>query len=84
MKKPANLNLKEPVKSKRVKAISSNFENRRKKYEELKDLRQKLKQYKRKNIDKVRKERERLKEKKKRKELNDLKSGKFEIVIFIF
>jgi hypothetical protein len=81
MKKPSNLKLNEPVETKRIKGIPANFENRKKKYEELKELRQKLKQKKLNNIQKARKERERLKEKKKRKELNDLKSGSYEIVI---
>ncbi len=81
MKKPANLKLKDPVMNKRTKSFPSNFESRRKNYEELKEFRQKLKERKMNNIDKVKKERERLKEKKKRKEMNDLKSGKFEIVI---
>ena len=82
MKKPSHLKLKESVESKRIKGIPTNFENRKKKYEELKDLRQKLKQKKMANIEKERKERERLKEKKKRKEMNDLKSGSYEIVIY--
>ena len=83
MKKPSHLKLKETVKTKRIKGDNSNFETRKKQYEELKELRQKLKQRRLNNIDKVKKERTRLKEKKKRKELNDLKSGKFEIVSYI-
>lgn len=80
MKKPSNLNLKEPITKKRNKGITSDFEVRKQKYAELKELRQKLKQKKSDKIDDAKKERQRLIEKKKRKEINDLKSGQYQVV----
>ena len=43
MKKPPNLKLKDVVKKKRIHAISSDFKERKKGYDELKALRQELK-----------------------------------------
>jgi hypothetical protein len=83
MKKPSNLNLKDPITKKRNKGIQSDYEVRKQKYAELKELRQKLKQKKTDKIDDAKKERQRLIEKKKRKEINDLKSGQYQVVISI-
>jgi hypothetical protein len=53
MKKPASLKTKEEVKQKRIKTVPQDFANRRKKYEELKELRQKLKTKNKQNVEKV-------------------------------
>lgn len=46
MKKPANLKIKNNVDHKRTKAVSADYDTRKKKYSELKALRQELKQRK--------------------------------------
>lgn len=81
MKKPSNLKLKEDNKVKRNKSIPNNFESRKKNYNELKELREILKQKKSDVADSMRAERKRIEEKRKRKELNDIKSGKYDVVI---
>jgi hypothetical protein len=53
MKKPSNLKMKEVVKTKRSKGFPSDFEDRKKKYAELKELRQKIKLRKTEKEDKV-------------------------------
>ena len=53
MKKPAHLKIKEAVSTKRNKAIPSRFEARKQKYEELKELRQKLKERKTEKVEAV-------------------------------
>ena len=80
MKKPANLRTKDPVTSKRIKSVSEDYETRKKRYDELKELRQQLKDKKAKTAKQLEAERKRLEEKKKRKEINMLKSGKYEII----
>ena len=87
MKKPAHLKLKENNTVKRNKTVSGDFEQRKEKYKELKELRQKLKQIKQEKIEavcrkfiQVKHERKRLAEKKKLKEINDLKSGQYQVV----
>ena len=50
MKKPANLRTKDPVTSKRIKSVSEDYETRKKRYDELKELRQQLKEKKAKNL----------------------------------
>ena len=79
-KKPSNLNLKDKVTTKRTHDNYKDFNTRRKHYEELKKLRQDLKEKKEAFIEKERAERERLAEKKRRKEINMLKSGGYEII----
>lgn len=80
MKKPANLRLKETVTTKRTKSVSEDYLTRKKKYEELKELRQMIKKKKEKTAAQLRSERQRLEDKKKRKEINMLKSGKYDII----
>ncbi len=80
MKKPAHLKLKDVVKNKRIHAISSNFEERKKQYEEIKALRQELKERKKEIVQKFKDERKRIERKKKQKEINMIKSGKYEII----
>ena len=80
MKKPANLKLKNVVTKKRIHTISSDFNERKKKYEELKALRQELKKRKEEVIEKIKAERKRIERKKKQKEINMIKSGKYEII----
>jgi hypothetical protein len=80
MKKPANLSMKEPVTSKRTKAISESYESRKQKYQELKELRQMLKDKKEKYIQHMQNERKRLEGIKRQKEINMIKSGKYEII----
>lgn len=43
MKKPQVLSLKEKVKEKRIKSVSTDFKERKKQYQNLKNLRQKIK-----------------------------------------
>ncbi len=88
MKKPAHLKLRDPVQKKRIKGVPSDYETRRKQYLELKELRQSLKERKAKKteaviyifIRQIKSERKRINEARKRKELNDLKSGSYQIV----
>ena len=77
---PSNLTHKEKVKTKRTHDNYKDFNARRKAYEELKKMRQELKQKKEKYVEKVKAERERLAEKKRRKEINMLKSGGYELI----
>ena len=64
-----------------IPSISGTIDNsRRKAYEELKKMRQELKQKKEKFVEKAKAERERIAEKKRRKEINMLKSGGYEII----
>lgn len=53
MKKPSNLKLKDTVTSKRNKAVPAKFEVRKQQYEELKALRQDLKERKEKKMQNV-------------------------------
>jgi hypothetical protein len=53
MKKPVNLTMKEHVSNKRTKGISTDFDNRKKNYDDLKEMRQKLKQRKLETVEKV-------------------------------
>jgi hypothetical protein len=53
MKKPAHLKTKDPITSKRNKAIPSRFETRKQKYAEIKELRQKLKERKSNKVEAV-------------------------------
>jgi rRNA-processing protein CGR1 len=80
MKKPPNLKLKDVVKKKRIHAISSDFKERKKGYDELKALRQELKKRKEEAIEKAKAERKRIERKKRQKEINMIKSGKYEII----
>ncbi len=81
MKKPNHLKTKDRKEKKTMtKAITENFDERRKKYIEMKKLRQELKERKDKKQEEINKERKRLNEAKKRKEANDLKSGSYQIV----
>jgi len=53
MKKPAHLKTKDPITTKRNKAIPSRFESRKQKYAEIKELRQKLRDRKSNKIEAV-------------------------------
>ena len=77
---PSNLTHKDKVKTKRTHDNYKDFNARRKAYEELKKMRQELKQKKEKYVEKVKTERERLAERKRRKEINMLKSGGYEVI----
>ena len=77
---PSNLTHKDKVKTKRTHDNYQDFNARKKKYEELKQLRQQLKEKKEVFVEKTKAERERLAEKKRRKEINTLKSGGYEII----
>ena len=77
---PSNLTHKDKVKTKRTHDNYKDFNARRKAYEELKKMRQDLKQKKEKYVEKVKAERERLAERKRRKEINMLKSGGYEVI----
>ena len=79
-KKPPNLTHKDKVTTKRTHDNYVDFESRRKKYEELKQFRQELKQRKEDYAEKERAKRERIAEKKRRKEINILKSGGYEVI----
>lgn len=56
------------------------FEERKKRGEELKQLRNQVREFKAKKITKRKELRELRKERKKQKELNEIKSGKFEVI----
>ena len=77
---PSNLTHKDRVTTKRTHDNYQDFNARKKKYEELKKLRQQLKEKKEVFVEKTKAERERLAEKKRRKEINTLKSGGYEII----
>ena len=77
---PSNLTHKDKVTTKRTHDDYKDFNTRRKAYEELKKMRQELKQKKEKFVEKAKAERERLAEKKRRKEINMLKSGGYEVI----
>ena len=79
-KKPPNLTHKDKVTTKRTHDNYVDFESRRKKYEELKQFRQELKQRKEDYAEKERAKRERIAEKKRRKEINMLRSGGYEVI----
>ena len=79
-KKPSNLTHKDKVTTKRTHDNYVDFETRKKKYEELKKLRQDLKERKELFVENAKKERVRLEEKKRRKEINILKSGGYEVI----
>ena len=80
MKKPANLRLKETVTTKRTKSVPEDYLTRKKKYEELKELRQMIKKKKEKTAAQLKAEQQRLEEKRKRKEINIIKSGKYDVI----
>ena len=80
-KTPNNLKTKEDVRGKRVRNVCDEFAVRKAKYAELKELRQILKERKSLKEEKYKKERKRIQENKKRKEINEIKSGKYDIVI---
>ena len=80
MKKPSNLTIKNKVKQKRTHDSYVDFNERKKHYDKLKELRQVLKDKKQKADEKAKAERERLEEKKRRKQINTLKSGGYEII----
>lgn len=54
MKKPSNLKTKDNVNKKRIRGVTSDFENRRAQYLKLKELRQTLKVRKDKKLEEVR------------------------------
>lgn len=84
MKKPNSLNLKDKEKSvKRNKTVKSNFEKRKEDYNKLKNLRQVLKAKKEEKIEELRRDRKRIEANRKRKEENNFKSGKFDIVSYL-
>ena len=80
VKIPSNLTHKDKVTTKRTHDNYKDYNTRRKAYEELKKMRQVLKQKKEKFVEKAKAERERLAEKKRRKEINMIKSGGYEII----
>ncbi len=53
MKKPAHLKTSETITVKRTKAVPSRFDARKQKYEDLKNLRQMLKEKKKNNVELV-------------------------------
>ena len=79
-KKPSNLTHKDKVTTKRTHDNYRDLETKKKKYEELKKMRQELKIKKEKFVEKAKLERERLAERKRRKEINMLKSGGYEVI----
>jgi hypothetical protein len=84
MKKPSNLKIeKDEIKNKRTRTISEKFEVRKKKYEETKQLRKIVKKKKEENVQNIRNERKRVEEMRKRRELNDFKSGQYQVVYSI-
>lgn len=79
-KMPSNLKTKEPVTQKRIKSIPEDYAERRKKYEELKQLRQIMKEKKKKTVQNLINQRKSIEEKKRRKEINMIKSGGYDII----
>ncbi len=70
----------EGTKTKHIKAVSEDFSERKKKYEELKELRKMVKDRKKVYNDEQRKKRERIAVNKARKQENELKHGGYEII----
>jgi hypothetical protein len=83
MKKPSNLNLKEKVTIKRTKATGDTFNKRKENYDKIKQLRQIVKRKKEDNVQAVRDERKRVEEMRKRREINEFKSGSYQLVTLI-
>lgn len=71
---------KEAQKSKRIHDVSEGYADRKKKYGELKELRQMLRTRKAELVRKEKQKRHQKFENDKRKEENELKAGKFEII----
>ena len=71
---------KDVQKSKRIHVVSEGYADRKKKYSEMKELRQMLKTRKEELVRKEKQRRSQKIENDKRKEENELKAGKFEII----
>lgn len=80
MKIPPNLRNKDTVTEKRTHAVSESYAQRREKYEELKKLRQMMKEKKNKAVVNFINQRKQIEERKRRKEINTIKSGGYEII----
>lgn len=72
--------LKNEISKKHTKSVPEPFEDRKKAYDELKELRQSLKKRKQEFVDEAKKKRLVVTLNKKRKEENQLKSGTYDII----
>jgi len=70
----------EPTKTKHIKGVSEDFIERKKKYEELKELRKMVKERKKIYKEEQRNKRERTALNKARREENELKHGGYEVI----
>lgn len=68
------------TKTKNCKGVSLDYKERKKQYNEMKELRQMLKERKAKHVEECRNKRRQIEENKLRKQANELKNGKFEVI----
>lgn len=80
MKKPPHLTIKNKTETHLTKEIPLDFQTRKKQYDELKKLRQSLKEKKAKLIEEAKKKRACTEGHKRQNEINMIKSGKYDII----
>lgn len=72
--------IKASTEKKHIKSVPTDFEERKRAYNEMKELRSMLKERKEAHVADVRKKRKQIQENHKRKEENQLKSGTYQVI----